>query len=195
MPTRRGGAGRQPAPTAAAAAAEAGTRRRAPQPRPSAAAARHRQPRRSRQRTTASGERIFASPLARRMAPSKRASISSRSRAAGPHGRIVKADVERGASRAAAPAAAAAPQRRRRSACSAAPRPQPVVRRAGDRRACRTRSMRKMIARRLTESKQTVPHFYLTMDCEIDALLAARAGDQRASAEKKGATSSRSTTS
>src|SRR5262249_25397577 len=84
----------------------------------------------------------------------------------GPNGRIVKADVE-GAKPAAAPAPTAAP----RPAPSAAP--QPIITAPGDQRVPHT-AVRKVIARRMLESKQTVPHFYLSVDFEIDAPLAAR---------------------
>jgi pyruvate dehydrogenase E2 component (dihydrolipoamide acetyltransferase) len=96
----------------------------------------------------------------------------------GPNGRIVKADVE-GAKPQAAPTAAPAPK--------AAPPPagaQPVFTAPGDKRVAHN-SIRKVIARRMLESKQTVPHFYLTVDLEIDALLAARQA-VNAVAEKKG---------
>jgi pyruvate dehydrogenase E2 component (dihydrolipoamide acetyltransferase) len=123
-----------------------------------------------------SGGRIFASPLAKRIAAEKGLDLS-RLKGSGPNGRIVKADVET-AKPQAAPAAAPAPK--------AAPpaRPQPVFVAPGDTRVPHT-SIRKVIARRMLESKQTVPHFYLTVDLEIDALLAARQA-VNAVAEKKG---------
>jgi pyruvate dehydrogenase E2 component (dihydrolipoamide acetyltransferase) len=106
--------------------------------------------------------RVFASPLARRMA--RQAGIDlARIKGSGPNGRIVRADIEAGAAPAAgAPApAAAAPAP---SAAIAAPHP-----------LLPHSTMRKVIARRLTESKQTVPHFYVSMDIELDALLTLRA--------------------
>ena len=113
--------------------------------------------------------RIFASPLARRIAADKGVDLAA-VRGSGPNGRIVKADVE-GAKPGAAPAAPAA-------APKAAPRPaaaaQPIFTAPGDKRIPHT-AVRKVIARRMLESKQTVPHFYLTVELEIDALLAARA--------------------
>ncbi|HFD16637.1 MAG TPA: pyruvate dehydrogenase complex dihydrolipoamide acetyltransferase [Rhodospirillales bacterium] len=109
------------------------------------------------------GERIFASPLARRMA--ERAGIDLRTiRGSGPHGRIVKADVERAiaarvevvpSERAPTPAPAAAP--------AAAP--------AGAYEEIPLSTMRKVIAKRLTEAKRDIPHFYLTIDCVLDPLL------------------------
>jgi pyruvate dehydrogenase E2 component (dihydrolipoamide acetyltransferase) len=126
------------------------------------------------------GGRIFASPLAKRIAAEKGLDLS-RITGSGPNGRIVKADVESakpGAAPAAAPVAAGAPK--------AAPPSvgQPVFVAPSDTRVPHT-SIRKVIARRMLESKQTVPHFYLTVDLEIDALLAARQAIN-AVAEKKG---------
>jgi pyruvate dehydrogenase E2 component (dihydrolipoamide acetyltransferase) len=120
------------------------------------------------------GERIFASPLAKRIAAEKGLDLS-RIKGSGPNGRIVKADVET-ARPVAAPAAAP------RVAPPAGA--QPVFVALGDTRVPHT-SIRKVIARRMLESKQTVPHFYLTVDLEIDALLAARQAIN-AVAEKKG---------
>jgi len=116
------------------------------------------------------GQRIFASPLAKRIAAEKGIDLASL-KGSGPNGRIVKADVESAKPGAAAPAPAAAPK----AAPKAAPAPaQPIVTAPGDQRIPHT-AVRKVIARRMLESKQTVPHFYLTVEFEIDALLAARA--------------------
>jgi pyruvate dehydrogenase E2 component (dihydrolipoamide acetyltransferase) len=155
-----------PAPAAAAPQASA------PPPKPAAPAA---------QPASAGGERIFASPLAKRIAAEKGVDLAS-IKGSGPNGRIVKADVE-GAKPGAAPAAArpGSPS----GAPKAAPMAQPIVTAPGDQRIPHT-AIRKVIARRMLESKQTVPHFYLTMDLEIDALLAARAAINVV-AEKKGA--------
>ncbi|WP_428661726.1 pyruvate dehydrogenase complex dihydrolipoamide acetyltransferase [Reyranella sp.] len=115
------------------------------------------------------GQRIFASPLAKRIAAEKGIDLASL-KGSGPNGRIVKADVE-SAKPAATPTPAAAPK----AAPKAAPAPaQPIVTAPGDQRIPHT-AVRKVIARRMLESKQTVPHFYLTVEFEIDALLAARA--------------------
>ena len=104
-------------------------------------------------------ERIFASPLARRMAGEAELPLEGVA-GSGPEGRIVKRDIERELRQgAAAPSAPAEPEQ--------LPGLPPFER-------VRHSNMRKVIARRLTESKQTVPHFYLTVDCEIDALLEAR---------------------
>ena len=122
-----------------------------------------------------SGERIFASPLARRIAKDKGVDLAA-VKGSGPHGRIVKADVE-GAKPGAAPAAKeAAPA----AAAAAAPAAAgPGAKKLADMLGMSYRQeplsgMRKVIAKRLTESKQQVPHFYLTVDCELDELLKVR---------------------
>jgi pyruvate dehydrogenase E2 component (dihydrolipoamide acetyltransferase) len=99
-------------------------------------------------------KRMFASPLARRLAAKAGLNLSL-IRGSGPHGRIVKADID-AAVTAPAPAGALAP----------------TV--DADFELVPHTAMRKAIARRLTESKQTVPHFYLTVDCQIDQLLETR---------------------
>ena len=134
----------------------------------------------SKEHETPKGDRVFATPLARRIAADKNIDLSQIT-GSGPHGRIIKADVE-GAKpgAAAAPAASAKP-----AAAKPAPSAQPVITAPGDQRVPHT-AIRKVIARRMLESKQTVPHFYLTIEVEIDALLAARAAIN-AIAEKKGA--------
>ena len=115
------------------------------------------------------GTRIFASPLAKRIAADKGIDLASL-KGSGPNGRIVKADVENAKPSAAAPAPAAAPKAAPKAAPASA---QPIVTAPGDQRIPHT-AVRKVIARRMLESKQTVPHFYLTVELEIDALLAAR---------------------
>jgi len=129
-----------------------------PPPKPAAAPA--------PQPASSGGQRIFASPLAKRIAAEKGVNLAG-IKGSGPNGRIVKADVE-GAKPGAAPAAAPV------GAPKAAPAAQPIFTAPGDQRIPHT-AVRKVIARRMLESKQTVPHFYLTMELEIDALLAARA--------------------
>jgi pyruvate dehydrogenase E2 component (dihydrolipoamide acetyltransferase) len=124
-----------------------------------------------------SGQRIFASPLAKRIAAEKGINLAS-IKGSGPNGRIVKADVESARPGVAAPAAAPAVAPR------PAPAAQPIFTAPGDQRVPHT-SIRKVIARRMLESKQTVPHFYLTVELEIDALLAARQAINVV-AEKKG---------
>ncbi len=162
-------AGSAPSPAPAATAAEAAP---AAPASPAPAAAAPAAPR-------ADGERIFASPLARRMA--EQAGLDLRTiRGSGPHGRIVKADIERAlAEREAKPAAAERPAAPAAApvaaAAPAAPSPallQPIPNMEYDE--LPLSNMRKVIARRLTESKQQIPHFYLTIDCELDALLELR---------------------
>ena len=117
-----------------------------------------------------SGERIFASPLARRMAEKAGLDLAA-IQGTGPRGRIVKADIESvlsGATVQTAQPPQAAP------AETAAPLPTTLALPVGESELIPHTNMRKVIARRLLESKQTVPHFYLTVDCEIDRLLAMR---------------------
>ena len=103
--------------------------------------------------------RIFASPLARRIAAERGVDLAALS-GSGPHGRILRRDIEAAGMVAAAPAVAS------RAATAPAAK--------GDSRVEPNSQMRKIIAARLQESKATAPHFYLTVDCEIDDLLAAR---------------------
>ncbi len=110
----------------------------------------------------ADGGRIFASPLARRMAEQAGLDLS-RIKGSGPNGRIVKDDVDAAAKGGQAKAAPAAQR-------PAAPQ---IARSREDTLVPHT-SVRKVIAKRMTESKQNIPHFYLTVDCRIDALLEAR---------------------
>jgi pyruvate dehydrogenase E2 component (dihydrolipoamide acetyltransferase) len=134
----------------------------------------------------ASGERVFASPLARRIAKEAGLDIAT-IQGSGPHGRVVERDVRaamaggaapRASAPVAAPAAAPAPKAPApASAPMATGMADDVVRKLfapGAYEEIPHDSMRKTIARRLLESKQTVPHFYLTLDCELDALLALR---------------------
>ena len=122
------------------------------------------------------GERIFATPLARRIAADKGLDLSAIA-GSGPHGRIVKADVENAT---AAPKAAAAPAAAASApagaAMAAGPSTDVVLKTFADRPFTEVKldGMRKTIAARLTEAKQTVPHFYLRRDINLDALLAFR---------------------
>jgi pyruvate dehydrogenase E2 component (dihydrolipoyllysine-residue acetyltransferase) len=122
--------------------------------------------------------RIFASPLARRMAQQAGLDLGA-IRGSGPQGRVVKSDIEAALSpgRAAPAPALVRP--------TAVPQPAPAAPLLSKERVVALAgtppyterplsAMRRVIARRLTESKQTVPHFYLTIDCEIDALLKIR---------------------
>jgi pyruvate dehydrogenase E2 component (dihydrolipoamide acetyltransferase) len=139
----------------------------------------------------AEGGRIFVSPLARRMAEQAGLDLAA-IRGSGPGGRIVKADIDAalaagGTARkpAAAAPAVAAPVA---TAPAAAPAPASVAAAAlaaiGPHKLVPLSTMRRVIARRLTESKQQVPHFYLTVDCEIDKLLAGRAALNAKSPDK-----------
>jgi pyruvate dehydrogenase E2 component (dihydrolipoamide acetyltransferase) len=119
----------------------------------------------------AEGERVLASPLARRMASQAGLDIATIP-GSGPRGRVVKADVEAALAGApATPAAAVAPAAEPAAPAAAEPAAPP----GAPYEEIPHSNIRKIIARRLTEAKQTVPHFYLTVDCEIDALLALRA--------------------
>ncbi|HEU4960479.1 MAG TPA: pyruvate dehydrogenase complex dihydrolipoamide acetyltransferase [Sphingomonas sp.] len=125
---------------------------------------------------SASGDRVKASPLARRIAADKGLDLGALT-GSGPGGRIVKADVE-GAKPGAAPAprAEAAP-----SAAAPAPAAAPAEAKAVwfddsiPHEEEKLSNIRKTIARRLTEAKQTIPHIYLTVDVRLDALLKLRA--------------------
>jgi len=124
--------------------------------------------------------RIFASPLARRMAQQADLDLAAIT-GSGPQGRIVKADIEAAlsAKRGAPAPAVARPIAQPQPAPAAAPAAAPALSKervlalAGNPPYTERplTAMRRVIARRLTESKQTVPHFYLTIDCEIDELL------------------------
>ncbi len=134
----------------------------------------------------AKGERVFASPLARRMASQAGIDLSSLT-GSGPGGRIVRADIEAaqaGGTKAAAPAPAAkAPAPQPAAPAPAAKAPAPTI--AAPHTLLPNSSMRKVIARRLSEAKSTIPHFYVSMDIEIDALLKLRA-DLNAKSAKDG---------
>ncbi len=127
----------------------------------------------------ANGTHVFASPLARRMAAQAGVDLAG-VQGSGPNGRIVKADVEAAMGRPkAAPVVAPAP-----AAAAPAPKaPAPVI--TAPHSAVPHSSIRKVIARRLSEAKQTIPHFYVSMDIEIDALLKLRA-DLNAKSPKDG---------
>jgi len=124
-------------------------------------------------------ERVFASPLARRIAQQKGIDIASLS-GSGPRGRIVKSDVEGAKPGAQRPAAASAPRAEAAPTAGAgvAVASLPDARlffKKEDYEEIPHDAMRKSIAKRLTSSKTLIPHFYLTVDCRIDGLLAVRA--------------------
>jgi len=173
-----GGAGAKPTAAPAPAAASAPKPAAAPQPMP-AAKAEPAPPVPASLAQAASGIRLFASPLAKRIASLEGIDLSKVA-GTGPHGRIVERDVKAaaaGGTAKAAPAPAAAP-------AAASPKPAPVSGPSDDQvkklfapgsfEEIPHDNMRKVIARRLTEAKSTIPHFYLTIDCELDALLALR---------------------
>jgi pyruvate dehydrogenase E2 component (dihydrolipoamide acetyltransferase) len=127
----------------------------------------------------ADGQRIFASPLARRIAQQKGLDLATL-KGSGPHGRIVKVDVEAAQpGQAKAPSAAPAGQPSIAPATAAAPRQVLSLEQQGippgSYELIPLDGMRKTVARRMTESARDVPHFPLNIDLEIDALLAARA--------------------
>ncbi len=142
-----------PAPKAEAAPALASAPAVAASPAPMAAAAK-----------AADGDRVVASPLAKRIASQLGVDLGKVA-GSGPNGRIVKADVEGATGGAATPApAVAAP------AAAAAPAPDFGIPYEAE----KLNNVRKTIARRLTEAKQTIPHIYLTVDVRLDALLKLR---------------------
>lgn len=127
---------------------------------------------------SAADGRTFTSPLARRIAKDANVDILALT-GTGPHGRVVKADVEAAIS---GGGAKAAPSAKAPAAGAAAPAPKGMsddqvlkLFEEGSYELIPHDNMRKTIARRLVEAKSTIPHFYLTLDCEIDALLALRA--------------------
>jgi pyruvate dehydrogenase E2 component (dihydrolipoamide acetyltransferase) len=140
----------------------------------------------------AADDRVFASPLAKRMAAQAGLDLAHL-KGSGPQGRIVKSDIDAalakpGAPRPAQAPSAAAPARPAAPPAAAqpaqAPRPgapafgkQAIVAQAGNLPYTEIphTGMRRTIARRMVESKQNVPHFNLTVDCEVDALLKMRA--------------------
>ena len=141
VPTSAAPAAPKPVPVAAAPAAPAAPAAAAPAPvaRPV-------------------GERVVASPLARRMATQAGVDLAALS-GTGPGGRIVRADIEAAVKGVAAAAPVAAPKA-------------PVVAITAPHRVVPHSSIRKVIARRLTEAKSSIPHFYVSMDVEIDELIA-----------------------
>ena len=166
-----------PAPAPAAKAEEAPKPEAAPAPAPAPAPAKA---------AAASGDRVKASPLAKRIAAEKGLDLASVV-GSGPNGRIVKADLEGakpGAALAAQPVAAA-------PAPSAAPAAAPAEHKpvwydeSIPHEEEKLSNIRKTIARRLTESKQTVPHIYLTVDIRLDALLKLR-GELNKALESRG---------
>ena len=164
----------QPAPAAAPVETPEPAQRPSVQPQPAAPA-------------TAGQNRVFSSPLARRLAAEAGLDLAAL-KGTGPHGRIVKRDVEAAvaggvakteATPAAEPVAASKP---------AAPSDEQTLKlfEEGSYELIPHDNMRKTIGRRLVEAKQTIPHFYLTIECEIDPLLALRKQLNDAAPERDG---------
>jgi len=170
--------GAAPAPKADAAPAAKPV---AAEPRKEPEAAKPAAPAAKAQPAAAMGDRVKASPLARRIAEQKGVDISAIS-GSGPNGRVVKADIEGAQPGAAKPAAAAAPAQAPAPVAAAAPAPAPE---GVPSETVKLSNMRKTIARRLSESKQQVPHIYLTVDINLDALLKLR-GELNKGLESRG---------
>ena len=147
-----------PTPAPAAAPAPVSAPEPAPTPQPATAPA-------PEPTATAPAPRVFASPLARRMAALEGLDLAQVP-GTGPHGRVVKADIEAALAAGSGKALAVAP-----AAPTPAASPDPELSGLPTYTSVPNSSMRKTVARRLTESSQTVPHFYLTIDCELDKLL------------------------
>ncbi len=128
------------------------------------------------------GERIFASPLARRLAAEAKVDLA-RVAGSGPHGRVVQRDIEAAVKSGSAKAGAPAPSTAMTTAAAAAapalaaPMADSKILALYEQGSYEVQphdGMRRIIAERLTQSKQTIPHFYLNLDCRLDQLLAAR---------------------
>ena len=146
------GKGEDPKAIAAAAAQQSASSAAAASPAVAAPAAAHPVAPVAR----APGGRVFASPLARRIAKDLGVDLSGVS-GSGPNGRVLKADVEAAAQAGTAAAGAA-------TSAPTGPAFEDIAH----------TNTRRIIAQRLSEAKRSIPHFYLTIECEVDALLAAR---------------------
>lgn len=125
------------------------------------------------------GERVFSSPLARRIAKDGGVDLAA-VKGTGPHGRVIMRDVEAAIAGGTAKATAGAQTSAQSAAPASAPKPMSddatlKLFPEGSYELIKHDGMRKTIARRLVEAKQTIPHFYATVDCRLDALLALRA--------------------
>ncbi len=172
------GAGAASAPPKAAPSAEAPAAKAATAPAPAAKAAATAAPVAAPQPAASAPQanghaRIFSSPLARRLA--KDAGIElGRINGSGPHGRVIARDVEEAKSGKGLKAPAAAPSAAPAIAPSMSDKQVLALFEPGSYEVIPHDGMRRTIAQRLTASIQTVPHFYLTIDCDIGKLLAAR---------------------
>lgn len=130
----------------------------------------------------AAGDRIIATPVARRIAQEKGIALDQ-IKGSGPEGRIIKADVEnyKPEAKAAAPSASASAPA---SKGAAAPAPAPAAGASADYTDVPVSNMRRTIASRLTESKSTVPHYYVSIDVEMDKVLKLREVFNKAAAAK-----------
>jgi pyruvate dehydrogenase E2 component (dihydrolipoamide acetyltransferase) len=175
------GGGASPAPKAEAAPApkaEAAPAQKASEPAPAAAAPAP---------ASSGGARPFSSPLARRLAKEAGLDLSAVS-GSGPHGRVVKADIEKAvASGGAKPVPVAAAQAAAAPVIAKGPADDTVLKLfpEGSYELLPHDGMRKTIASRLTESSQTVPSYFVSMDCELDALMKLRAEINKSSPMKK----------
>ena len=132
----------------------------------------------------AEGDRVKASPLARRLAQAQNIDLNAL-QGSGPGGRIVRADVDAAVGKAPAAAPAGAPASAGAPALGGHAVLPGVIEQAIPHEAIKLSNIRKTIARRLTESKQQIPHIYLTVDIQLDALLKLR-GELNAGLESRG---------
>ena len=132
---------------------------------------------------SAEGDRVKASPLARRLAQAQNIDLNAL-QGTGPGGRIVRADIESAVGKAPAAAPAGVPAAAPPAIGGHAVLPGPMEQ-AIPHEAVKLSNIRKTIARRLTESKQQIPHIYLTVDIQLDALLKLR-GELNAGLENRG---------
>ncbi len=126
--------------------------------------------------TAPAGARVFATPLARRLAIEKGIDLSTIA-GSGPHGRIIRADLDAAPAKSVAPAPQAKPATAPAVSAAVGASAESVMRLYADRSYTEVPldGMRKTIAARLSEAKQTIPHFYLRRDVKLDALMSFRA--------------------
>ncbi|MCW2348613.1 pyruvate dehydrogenase complex dihydrolipoamide acetyltransferase [Sphingobium sp. B12D2B] len=182
VPSGDAPAAAKPAPKADAAPEKKPEAASAPKPEPEVAKST------AAPAAASSGDRVKASPLARRIATNSGIDLAAVS-GTGPNGRIVKADLEGVKPGSTAPKPTASPSASAPAAPAPAPAPVAATATAQDfgipHEVEKLSNMRKTIARRLTESKQQVPHIYLTVDVRLDALLKLR-GELNKALESQG---------